>query len=307
MHGSPWREELRTRLFYRSLDACLTAPLDGPEGSAGQADDRPFWRASNYERLRRCMRLLARLAPRASAGIEGRLWRPERLPFADGRVELVGYGSGATVFRVACPDGPRILKVYRRTLGRSQGALRRALREYRGKYERASRWFGDVVLPSSYVLLHAPLLGTPAVACIQAYVGERRDLLRDHTDEELLAELERRPMLRRRFVAFARATIEQRAREGAVVDFLGEGNLVIAGTGDDARLVLLDYGIFERGGVSPAVERRIQAALARLERLLAALEPAERDARAGVRGGPASDHAGEPLSERGATPGNRTC
>lgn len=296
MHGSPWKEELTTRLVYRSLDACLTASLGAPAGSA----ERPFWRASNYERLRSCMRLLSRIAPPAAAGIRRRLWRPERLPFAPGSVErpvelpveLMAYGSGATVFLVPCPDARRVLKVYRRTLGRSPRALGRALHEYRRKYELATSWFGDIVLPSTYVLLHAPLLGTPAVACIQTHVGERRDLLRDHTDEELLAQLRRRSALRSRFVAFARTTIERCAREGAVVDFFGEGNLVIAGAGDDARLVLLDYGVFDRGSVSAALERRIQAAVARLERLLAALEREGHEGREGSEARTGAPNAG---------------
>jgi hypothetical protein len=267
---------LLSRLLYRPLDAVLTSSLRPPAGLAARflAVGNP--RSSHYDRVGHLARLGATLFPGPAAWASARLQRPEGLPFRAGSVRPVAYGSGATVFRLDGEEGPHVLKVYRRTLGLRVPDLVRAAAWYRSKYERVVDWYGDLVLPARYLIVHSPLLGRPGVACVQRYLpGPTRDVLDGRAEEAILAEADRDEGLREEIDRFVLRTLEVHERERAILDLLGTGNLVVVVEEGRPRLRLCDYGVFDLDGALPRrVRERVEVVLLRLERLAGRLEGA---------------------------------
>ncbi len=267
---------LLSRLLYRPLDAVLTSSLRPPAGLAARflAVGNP--RSSHYDRVGHLARLGATLFPGPAAWASARLQRPEGLPFRAGSVRPVAYGSGATVFRLDREDGPYVLKVYRRTLGLRVPDLVRAAAWYRSKYERVVGWYGDIVLPARYLVVHGPLLGRPGVGCVQRCLpGAVRDIFNGRAEEEILAEADADEGLREEIERFVDRTLEVHSREKVLVDVLGAMNLVVVVEEGRPRLRLCDYGTLELDRpLPPRVRRQAEAALLRLEHLAARLEGA---------------------------------
>ena len=155
--------------LYKMLDAVATTPL-----REGDASPRERSRTSNYERVAALVQACERLSPGVAQRWSQRLFNGETLPLAAGRGEPYAFGSGATVFRIA--SGYQVLKVYRRTLGLDRHKLLDYANYLRGKYNTVHRWYGGgpdapYILPSSYLILHAPLLNVPAVGSVQPFLS----------------------------------------------------------------------------------------------------------------------------------------
>ncbi len=260
---SAWVERLRSRVLYRSLDAALTAQLR-PRQARFSLLRLSNPRLSNYDRIGMLVSL---------AGLDERLGnmlvRPRRLAFRSPSVELMSFGSGTTVFSLdQGGERPRVLKVYRRTLGLHLSRLLLLARRYRARSRQFTSWFGEVVHPTQYLILHGPLLGRPAVACVQDYLpGPLIDPLQ-LGEAELVRLLDSDPGLRRQFDAFARRCLALR-QEGVFPDLLGRGNLVLlAGTQGGGALRMIDCGVFDLRHPS------MQTLLPRVEQVAARLRAA---------------------------------
>ena len=265
-----WLRSL-SRLRCKALDAALTASFGS---TVSWRDDwkrvaRP--RTSHYERLRSIVRIVDRAVPGSAARVRAALTRTKQLPFPGGGLELVGYGSGSTVFRLGGVDGDFVLKAYRRTLGASRDDLVKLALEFRTKYETVAAWYADradIVAPAEYVILAGPLRAYPSVAGLQVYVQEEmRDVFDDLTDEELRVAMDESSEFRAQFGFFAAKTLELVEREGRCADLLGHENVLVVGRGRSARLKVLDYGILEVRTLatrSPAVSSRFEERLSRL-------------------------------------------
>ncbi len=266
------RGRRRTQFAMRSLDAALTARLR-PAGLARSLRGALRWKSAHYERVGHLVRLALGGAPALAPRLSRALLDTAHLALPAARVELAGYGSGTTVFRVErAGASPLALKVYRRSLARDPVLLANVARRYRERYRRLCSAFGEVVLPAEFVVLHAPLRGVPAVACLQPWLtGPNHDLL-GLDDQALLACL-RRYGLTRSFARFARQALAWRA-QGPFPDLLGHGNLVVAEEGARARLWLLDYGIFHPWDAPATGATRIEldAQVERFESLLRRME-----------------------------------
>ncbi len=272
---SPLKASAGTRLWYRAMDAVLTSPLPGNGAAADDGRRRLSTGSSNYERLRAAVRLARSLLPRVVGELSDRLCRPDRLPLRGARVSLLAYGSAATVFRIQAGPRDLVLKIYRDTLGLTEAQLRTIAATFRDTYEFMCSCFDGLVPHSTYVVLHGPLLGKPAVAELQDHVaGEKRDLLDDFTDAELRDLLRRDPDLRERFARFVDRLAQLDETYGLTIDLLGRKNVVLARDGDGDgrwRLHVIDYALFDlrgapRGPTSTQSRRR-----ERLDRLLGLL------------------------------------
>lgn len=264
------RERRRSQFVLRSLDAALTASLRPRAGTLASLRRVARRRASRYERIGGLVRWAETGLPALEPRLRRALLDPARLPLRAARLALAGFGSGTTVFRLdpaAEGAAPRALKIYRRSLGRAPELLANAARRYRQRYRLLCERFGAAVLPAEFLVLHAPLRGAPAVACLQPWLeGPNLDLL--GLEDGALLERLAADGLEQEFAAFARAALAWRAR-GAFPDLLGRGNLVVARTGATARLLLLDYGLFDLGDATlPPASRAGLEALARRFRTL---------------------------------------
>lgn len=260
-------EILRARFLYKALDAVLTAPLGPPVGRPG----------SRYERTRSLTRSLGRWSPRAAARLHLALLRTHALPFLPARSELLAYGAAATVLRVtasAPPHAEFVLKIQRESIGRSRAAQLALACKLERKNRDVAAWYAqaqDVFVPERALILQGHLLGAPAVACVQPFVGGwRRDFFAA-SDEELRALFTGDPDLGERFDAFARATLRVAEEQALCVDLVGAENLMLVQREGATRLALIDAGVFRLEGARkepPEQLERTRARLARLARLL---------------------------------------
>jgi hypothetical protein len=268
-------EDLRSRYVWKSLDALLTAPL-GQSNSGQHVVSLQDAGSRSYRRAQQIMNALTRLLPRTVAYYRRQLFDPGLLPFAADRVALLSFGSGVTVFLVQAASErqePRVLKVYRKSLGRRLDGLRTMVQERRATYDRLASWYDDcsVLLPTQFLLLHGPLRSGAVVACVQPFVeGQHTDVFHDVPERTLLELFAKHPRLEAQFRLFVERTLGAVEREGACVDIVGRNNLVITGNGEQCRLVLLDNGFydFQRKAIrSPAALAELRQRLAYLQRI----------------------------------------
>jgi hypothetical protein len=265
-------ERVRIRYFYRALDAVLSAIAQPSRSGLEPSNGRAGRRTSNYERMRGVVRSTVESLPGVESGLRRVVMDTAWLPLRFTELPLAGYGSAATVFEVTDPaDGrARVLKVYRRTVGRPATALVQLARRHRARQRKLEEWFGDVAMPAHFVVLSGPLRGLPVIACIE----DRAKVVLDPlavTDAELAAFLATRPEASRQFVTFAERVLELR-REGSFPDLFGPGNLLFVEESGGLRLRLIDYSVFDLRLVSrKALHEAADAATRRFEGLLALL------------------------------------
>jgi len=272
-------EDVRTRIALRFLDAVTTAPLR-PRRRLG-ALLKAVWspRSSNYDRAGSAMQLIDSVVPGAARSASRILRRTERLPFRspDGealggekrgglKLELAGYGTGATVYALGRGSGRRALKVYRRSLARPPAGLLEVAAEYRVQYERIRAWYAGLphlVPATEFLVLHGPILGLRAACGMQDWIVEDRVDLFEKLDDYARdgarnGTLDQAGELGRELRRFASRTLELWASEGLCIDLLGQDNIVIANEESGPRLRLLDTGILRLEGADDPRRARVE-------------------------------------------------
>lgn len=282
-------ESLRSRVFFKMMDAVLTAPLHPRQAGRSLLRTILTLRSPHYKRIASTINLADRIIPGLSYRISKSLVSETHLPFAVLSIRLMSYGSGSTVFLLDTPGGWNVLKVFRRSLGKTGPNLLNLTIEFQTKYLTVSRWFNQegfrLVPPALFLLLHGPLLGKPAAATLQPFLsGELKDLFLDYQDSELLGLFKGDRELKRQFVHFARKVLQVAAEEGVCMDFIGRHNVVLIQDHTGCRLAVIDNGIFNMEQIRvtrPAIYEQIQAYLERIRHLLLALEKEENDEEGG--------------------------
>ncbi|MHC4415222.1 MAG: hypothetical protein ACYS0G_08060 [Planctomycetota bacterium] len=276
-------ETVRSRLLYRSLDAVVTASLRPRRELAAHLRSVLSPRSSNYDRVGSLVNALDVIAPGIARRASNLIRRPIQLPFCAQSIEPLAYGSGATVFLVEGGPRRRVLKIYRQSLGAGGQRLGALVTMYRGKYETIRSWYEglpNLVWPAEFLVVPGPILGRPAVACVQDYIGEdARDFFRGFSDGELAAVLGASDELRRQFLLFAGRTLDVYRSRRLCADFLGEKNLAIVDNGGGCRLRLIDYGVFDLDAAdrrTPIIQGRIRECIDRIRALAQHLAAADR-------------------------------
>ena len=234
--------------------------------------------SSHYTRVASTINLADQVIPGTSQRISNSLVSPAQLPLAVRSISLMSYGSGSTVFLLDTPGGPKVLKIFRRSLGKKDLSLFNVAGEFQAKYRTVSHWFNNadfqLVPPALFLILHGPLLGKPAAATLQPFItGEKKDLFLDFQDDELLRLFQSDPQLRQQFVFFAGKVLEM-AAAGLCMDFIGRNNVLLIRVRADCCLAVIDNGIFNLEKLRttrPAVYAQIEAYLERLRQLMLAL------------------------------------
>ncbi|MCZ6778386.1 MAG: hypothetical protein O7F16_05395 [Acidobacteria bacterium] len=264
----PVLERLRTR-GYSVLDALMTTP--------GRDDRRlrTILRAlllpgsRGYRRVSACLQLVDRMFPGAARRTTSLLCRTRGLPFEAEQLQPIGFGSGGTVFRFESRGVSHVLKIYRRTMGRSVEALAAAADYYRARYELARAWYleCDVVHPTHYLILPSPLLGLRAIGACQTYLpGPLLDLFETPL-AVIIEKSAEHPGLAEQIVAFARRTAELRTEYQAGVDLIGRENLNVIQENGSCRLRLIDFGYIDLAPGASVPEHRRHRDQARAEHL----------------------------------------
>jgi hypothetical protein len=299
-----------SRYLFRALDALLTAPV-APDGEATLAGVFVPLRQAHFKRVQTAAKALEARWPRLALQIRESLVRAETLAFsAYGRPELLGYGAGSTVYRLRAEDGTgdTVLKVLRRSLGRDPAAVVLDAREAQAAYRRMATLYAgaDIVMPTRYLVLQAPLLGRPAAACLQPCLPRGiRDLF-DFTDDELIDLLRQDPILAAQFCLFVRRTVQSVRGTHSCVDLVGHNNVLILPTPEGRRMRLIDFGVMRLDDLltrRPALAREVRRRLSRLARIQRALT---REARRAPQRFPAPAD-GAPQQTLGDRPGETPC
>jgi hypothetical protein len=260
--------------WLRLLDAAVTVPARQRRPDAHPA--RALLGATrSFDRAAAAVNLLDRLVPGTAAALARRLTSAAPLALAASEIDPLDFGSGATVFRLATPAGPRVLKVFRRSLGRPLAEQREIAAYYAGRYRTVSRWYAGVaglVAPSAFLILPGPIRGHPVAAVVQPLLAGRRRCFFDDLDADgALRLLSRDPALRQQFQGFAGATLECWRKGERCLDLVGRENLMLLEADGRERLAIVDCGLFELAAVRREAPERYRALAERIGRLEALL------------------------------------
>jgi len=229
--------------------------------------------SSNFDRVGAIACYLSARAPRAMALLRRTLERVDELPLRVTRTRPLAYGTEASC--VLLGGTPlRVLKFLRGSLGRDLDSILHLSRVQREDYEALRSWYRDIprLLPTTiHVVLKSPMRGAPAAAQIQdLIVGDTRDLLNDHDDDQLIDLLECHAELRTHFRSFVEATRAAWDRNGRFLDIVGRNNLLLLPLPTGPELRLADFGIWDleqKRRDRPDLYERALETLARIERI----------------------------------------
>lgn len=196
------------------------------------------------------------------------IYRNSRFPWTPVETELIASGAGTAVFRMSWQGAEKVLRIYRRSLGKSTSGLLRVAAYYKSNYETMLSWYGissGLVLPMDFLVLQGPPLVGPVAASLQPYIhGQKYDLFEDFSDHALLTLLKEDDRLREQFLCFARQTLLQWQEQKMCFDFLGRQNIMLVDEGGEYSMRISDCGIFKfhyldgkYTRVKTQVERRI--------------------------------------------------
>ena len=267
-------EDFRSKFFYKSLDAVLTAPLRPRQKKRDYVRTVLDFGASNYDRVAAGTNLVNAIIPGSVKKISAPLRNTAGFPLPDVEVELMSYGSGSTVFLLKQPGKKWVLKVYRRSLGKKGQSLDQIANHFKTKYQKVCSWYNDgfdLVPPAHFLLINGPIFGSPAAAVLQKFIdGRKHDLFLDFTDEDILHLMEKNSNLLEQFLYFIKKTLSIFESYNKCFDFLGRENLMLVKNNDNYRLLVIDYGIFHIPDLmytDPQAYNEIQARLVRLHYL----------------------------------------
>lgn len=200
--------------------------------------ERPFFeslsvaRDKGFSRLAR-VRSAVNMAGHVVPGLEDRLTKmlaPDHIPMQS--AELTHCGGVHTVF--TNEEKTHALKIDRFSLGMSHEELVTHTEEKREKYDIVRRTFDapDMVVPTSFLIVHSHVQNRPVSAMIQPYLPNLRDIFFDFTPEELAAQMRGNETLRKQFDTFNRLrdNIEYDGEMWSL-DYLGKGNITVTEQG----------------------------------------------------------------------------
>lgn len=237
--------QLISKIFY----AVLLSSLQSNPPSTVSRRFLPRYDSSRYSRAVSIVHMVDRVIPGVSTRLSRRIYINSRFPWRQVSTELIARGSGAAIFKLNWSHGPKVVRIYRRSLGRSLDGLLKVAAYYQSRYRMLSNWYGGplgLVPEMQFLVLQGPSLVGPVAASLQPYIqGQKRDLFQDFTDDELLRLLKEKHFFREQFLFFAKQTLRQWEEGKMCLDFLGRQNVMIVNQGGNYRLCLPDLGIFE--------------------------------------------------------------
>ena len=270
------RQRKKIRLVYRSLDAVLSGEMAQKNGVQKRGMGKTLRsltrrRGPYYERMHDLSGVVSRTVPALGRTLRRRLLKIDRLPWRVESLRYVGHGTASTVYRLEIAgQPPRVLKVSRWTAGQNPEIQLQHARHHRSRERKLREWFGDVVIPSHFLLIEGPLRGVPVLATLQDEVTDPVDVLA-LDDAALCVLLEREPGLRDSFVRVAERCLALAPR-GRFPDLVGTGNLIAGGLRGRRGLWIIDSGIYDRRANDPVYpDAMIDRTVRRFEQLLSRL------------------------------------
>lgn len=276
------RASILSKIFYAVLLSPLTHKQPITVSTRSNLD--PY--KSRYKRTSSVIAWLDRAFPGASAKLSRLMYKNNLFPWNPVDNELIASGSGAAVFLVKWKNEEKVLRIYRKSLGKSLRGLLEIARHYKRNYESMRDRYGasrDLVLPMDFLVFSGLPLGIPVAASLQPYIGgEKKDIFEDFSDKEFLGLLQAHDTLREQFLVFARQTLEQWNEGQTCFDFLGRENLMLIKEDDRYRLHIVDVGLFELETVAKKYPEKIARIEQRVKELASLYNRAKQISSQGV-------------------------
>jgi len=253
-----------SKIFY----TVLLVPLRPKQSAFASLRSALSQKGSYRGRALSMVNFLDSVIPGIASKLSRWMYRNNRFPWAPVESELIAFGTGAAVYKLNWKSGDKVLRIYRKSLGKSSLGLFEMAEHYKTNYETVCSWYGNLVLPMEFLVLQGlPLIG-PIAASLQPHIpGQIQDLFEDFSDDELLKLFKENDFVREQFALFANQTIRQVGERKRCYDFLGRENLMLVKQGEGYRLCIADVGIFEFNILSPQKVAQIDQRMNRLASL----------------------------------------
>jgi hypothetical protein len=229
-------------------------------------------RSSKYNRIVSFTNLVDQIVPGFTMQAARSLLRLKHVPIAGCQIKLLAYGTGTTVFLLQNDHDSQVLKVFRRSLGKPLSHIWELAKEFQEKYNTLVACFNDpdeVVVPSTFLVLHGPLLSVPSAAIIQPFIsGKKLDLFLDFSIEEVIQLGKDDARLRRQLLDFSSRLFKAMEETDRCFDLVGRENLMMVETNGSFELKIVDIGIFDLHKIrrnTPARFNRLQSHLCHLQ------------------------------------------
>lgn len=207
------------------------------------------WRSPRFGRIMSTVNFVDKIIPGIASGLSHWMCRKNYFPWVPVDMQLIAFGSAAAVFKLNWESGVKVLRIYRKALGKSPRGLLEMAEYYENNYKRLLHWYCgpmDLVLPMEFLVLQGlPLIG-PVAGSLQPYVQtEKQDIFEDFADTDFVNLMEANPFMRDQFIFFAEQTIRQWDEREICYDFVGRENLVLVKKGGEYHLKIVDIGFFK--------------------------------------------------------------
>ena len=262
-------------LVSRTLDLLITTRLVPKQGAVAHLRRMLDARVRKRDRLVSMISLGDAVIPGMTSYLSSALCNTRNIPVNAVSTELIGYGSGTTVFLIRTLGSSIVLKVVRRSLGKQLGDLIMLAREFRAKHDFVSSLYGKdsgIILPAHFLVLRSPVAQTCAAAIIQPYMGSStKDLFKDFSDQDIVSLLQRHDRFRRQFVLFCEKTISLYSEHSQILDLIGSKNVMLVNHKHDPGIVVIDYGMFDVAATArryPKVHLQLKGVIDRMQSML---------------------------------------
>lgn len=261
------------KLFY----AILLSPLQSKESAFVGSQSQPvfYQTKSTYKRTISTVNLVDNVIPGAANRLSRLMYRNNRFPWAPIDINLIAFGTGCAVFKLGWKNCNKVLRIYRKSLGKSLPGILEIARHYKKNYEIVLSWYGgslDLVLPMDFMVLYGLPFASPVAASLQPYIqGQKLDPFEDFSEDELSAFLQTHDHVRQQFLFFAQQTLRQWNEQKMCLDLLGRENLMLINDEGGYRLCIVDVGLFNLNVIVDLFPEKLIKIEHRMERLASLL------------------------------------
>ena len=208
-----------------------------------------YWKSPRFGRIMSAVTFIDKVIPGIASRLSHWMRSKNYFPRVPVEMQLIAFGSATAVFKLDWESGVKVLRVYRKSLGKSTPGLLESAKYYENNYKMLLHWYGgplDLVLPMEFLVLQGlPLMG-PVVASLQPYVQvEKKDVFQDFPDTNFVQLMKANSFMRNQFLFFAEQTLCQWHEHKVCYDFVGRQNVVLFKQGRHFQLKIVDVGFFK--------------------------------------------------------------
>jgi hypothetical protein len=223
--------------------------------------------------------MVDRVLPGHADRLSHLMYKNNRFPWKAVDTRLIAFGTSAAVLLVNWKKENKVLRIYRKSLGKSLQGILEIAGHYKKNYETVHSWYGaspGLVLPLNCLVLYGLPFSIPVAASLQPYIGGKKlDLFEDFSDDELLSLFKKNTQVREQFIFFAEQTIRQWGEGKMCFDFVGRENLMLVNREGNYRLCIADVGIFRFDVVLKKYPHKMVQIEKRMDRLVSLYEMAK--------------------------------